>query len=317
MEVAHTLKVLITGGAGFIGSHVIEELLRYNFQVVSVDNYITGFKSNLADAVTAYTMDLNDPKLESVFINENPDYVIHLAAQASVMASMNNPHFDFHTNTVGTVNVMDLSKKYHVKKFLFASTAAVYGEPEYLPIDENHSINSQSFYALSKQSAENYIRHYSIFNGLDSCILRFSNVYGPRQNEMGEAGVISIFINRLLANKEVSIFDGSQTRDFIYVKDVASACRLALLSEAKGTFNISSCSETGIEELYYKITELTGIHTMPLYEPRRIGEIVKSILDNRKAIEELDWHAQYSLQEGLKETTEYYIGKRLFVSVKI
>ncbi|WP_438312410.1 NAD-dependent epimerase/dehydratase family protein [Sporosarcina sp. FA9] len=310
------MKVLITGGAGFIGSHVIEELLEYEFQVVSVDNYVTGFKENLCEGVKKYEMDLNDPKFESIFIEEQPDYVIHLAAQASVMVSMNDPYFDFLTNTVGTINVMLLSKKYNVRKFLFASSAAVYGEPEYLPIDENHSINSQSFYALSKHSAENYIKHYSVFNGLDSCILRFSNVYGPRQNEMGEAGVISIFINRLLADKEVSIYDGSQTRDFIYVKDVASACRLALMSEAKGVFNISSCSETGIEELYNKITELTGINTIPLYEPRRLGEIVQSILDNRRAINEFDWHVQYSLQEGLNETTRFYTNKRLSVNVE-
>lgn len=311
------MKVLITGGAGFIGSHVIEELLRYNFQVVSVDSYITGFKSNLSKEVKAYEMDLNDPKLESVFIQENPDYVIHLAAQASVIVSMNDPYFDFVTNTVGTINVMLLAKKYNVEKLVFSSSAAVYGEPEYLPIDENHSINSQSFYALSKYSAENYISHYSLFNGLNNCILRFSNVYGPRQNELGEAGVISIFINRLLANKEVSIYDGSQTRDFIYVKDVASACRLALLSEAKGVFNISSCSETGIEELYYKITELTGVHTMPLYKERRSGEIVQSKLDNRKAIYELNWKAKYSLHEGLNETARYYTNKHLSLKVEI
>ncbi|MFD1927506.1 NAD-dependent epimerase/dehydratase family protein [Sporosarcina siberiensis] len=309
--------MLITGGAGFIGSHVIDELVKNDFQVVSVDNYITGFKSNLSDAVKAYTMDLNDPKLESVFINEQPDYVIHLAAQASVMASMNNPQFDFFTNTVGTVNVMVLSKKYHVKKFLFASTAAVYGEPEYLPIDEKHSINSQSFYALSKHSAENYIRHYSQFKGLDSCILRFSNVYGPRQNENGEAGVISIFINRLLGEEKVSIYDGGQTRDFVYVKDVAFACRLALGVKAKGIYNVSSCSETTIEELYYKISNLSGLHAMPIFEPKRFGEIEKSVLNNIRVKDELQWFTQYSLSEGLQETLQYYMQKKSNEKVSI
>ena len=313
----HGLKVLITGGAGFIGSHVTEELLKHNFQVILVDNYVTGFPGNVPDGIKLYQMDLNDSKVELVFKNEKPDYVIHLAAQASVIVSMNDPYLDFFTNTAGTVNILHLSKKYNVRKFLFASTAAVYGEPLYLPIDENHLIYAQSFYALSKYSAENYIEHYSKFNNLDSCILRFSNVYGPRQNENGEAGVISIFINRLLANKEVKIYDGSQTRDFIFVKDVAVACRLALVGEAKGVFNISSCTETGIEDLYYQIAGITGYNTEPSYEPRRVGEIEKSILDNRKALQELSWNVEYTLKKGLEETTQYYSKKYLDARVKI
>lgn len=300
------MKVLVTGGAGFIGSHVTEELLKHKFKVIAVDNCVTGFPGNVPDSVRLYQMDLNDSKVESVFKQEKPDYVIHLAAQASVIVSMKDPHLDFFTNTAGTVNVLRLSKIYNVKKFLFASTAAVYGEPLYLPIDENHLIHAQSFYALSKYSAENYIEHYSKYFDLNSCILRFSNVYGPRQNENSEAGVISIFINRLLANKEVSIFDGSQTRDFIFVKDVALACRLALEGEAKGVFNISSCTETGIEDLYYQIAWLTGNDSQPSYQPRRVGEIEKSILDNRKALQELSWSVRYSLSRGLEETTKYY-----------
>ncbi|MHA6259970.1 NAD-dependent epimerase/dehydratase family protein [Sporosarcina sp. CAU 1771] len=311
------MKVLVTGGAGFIGSHVIEELLRNNMQVVAIDSCVTGFQKNVPFGVRLYKLDLNDEKLESIFIEERPDYVIHLAAQASVMVSMSDPYFDFHTNTVGTVKVMLLSKKYNVKKFLFASSAAVYGEPKYLPVDETHPINSQSFYALSKLSAENYITQYSNSNELNSCILRFSNVYGPRQNELGEAGVISIFINRLLANKRVSIYGGSQTRDFIYVKDVAVACRLALMGNAKGIFNISSCTETEIEDLYYKISELVGVKTIPSYEPRRVGEIEKSILDNYRARRELKWLAERSLSVGLEETVEYYSNKHVAENIRI
>lgn len=313
----YILKVLVTGGAGFIGSHVTEELLKHKFQVVAVDNCVTGFPRNVPSGIKLYQMDLDDAKLESVFKEENPDYVIHLAAQASVMASLSDPYLDFLTNTAGTVKLLQMTKKYNVKKFLFASTAAVYGEPLYLPIDENHLIHAQSFYALSKYSAENYINHYSTFNGVNSCILRFSNVYGPRQNENGEAGVISIFINRLLTNKMVSIYDGSQTRDFIYVKDVAVACHLALTSEANGVFNISSCTETGIEDLYYQILRVTGINARPSYEPKRAGEIEKSILDNRKAIQELSWNLQYSLRKGLEETIQYYSNKYLDTSMKI
>lgn len=314
---ANKLKVLVTGGAGFIGSHVAEELLKKDFKVVAIDNCVTGFERNIPIGVRFYKMDLNDAMLESVFEKERPDYIIHLAAQASVIASMKDPYLDFFTNTAGTVKVLQLSKKYNVKKFLFSSTAAVYGEPSYLPIDENHLIHAKSFYALSKYSAENYINYYSIYNGLDSCILRFSNVYGPRQSEDGEAGVISIFVNRLLANKKVCIYDGSQTRDFIYVKDVAIACSLALVGEVKGTINISSCSETSIEDLYYQIAKVTGTNAEPLYEPRRIGEIGKSILDNQRARSELGWTTQYSLSEGLQETVKYYSKRYLATKVKI
>lgn len=300
------MKVLLTGGAGFIGSHVVEELLKYQYEVVVIDNYVTGFSKNIPDGITIYQMDLNDEDVEHVFQKESPDFVIHLAAQASVVASMNDPYLDFFTNTAGTVKILHLSKKYNIKKFLFASTAAVYGEPSYLPIDENHLIHAESFYALSKYSAENYIQHYSTFDGLNSCILRFSNVYGPRQNANGEAGVISIFINQLLENKKVNIYGGNQTRDFIYVKDIAAACRLALESIATGVFNISSCTEIGIDELYYEISDATGASVLPNYEPRRIGEIEKSILDNNKAKHEFDWQIRYSLNEGLRETIEYY-----------
>lgn len=300
------MKVLVTGGAGFIGSHVVEELLDYQFEVVVVDNCITGVRGNLPEGIKLYQMDVNDSAVESVFKQEKPDYVIHLAAQASVIASMNDPHLDFFTNTAGTVNILHLSKKYDVKKFLFASTAAVYGEPAYLPINENHLIHAESFYALSKYSAESYIRHYSTFNGLNSCIFRFSNVYGPRQNANGEAGVISIFIDRLLADEKVNIYGGNQTRDFIYVKDIAAACLRALVEGATGVFNISSCTETRIDDLYFQISEVASIRLKPNYKPKREGEIQKSVLDNRKAIKGLHWQPQYSLAEGLDETIQYY-----------
>lgn len=310
------MKVLITGGAGFIGSHIVEELLNKKYEIVVVDNLVTGFFDNLPKEAKFYRMDLDDTEFEYVFEQERPDYVIHLAAQASVTASMKNPYLDFLTNTVGTVKTMLLSKKYKVKKFIFASTAAVYGEPSHFPIDERHLIDPQSFYSLSKHSAENYIKLIDTSSGIDSCILRFSNVYGPRQNTNGEAGVISIFINQLLANESIKIFGGSQTRDFIYVKDVAVACRLAMEGEHTGTFNISSCTETVINELYRLISEIIGERKTPVYESKRNGEIEKSILDNQKACRELGWILHYSLSEGLKETVEYYSKKYLTLGLQ-
>ena len=300
------MKVLVTGGVGFIGSHVVEELVNHQYEVVLVDNIVTGSLDNLLTDVKIYELDINDQKIEYVFDRERPDYVIHLAAQVSVTASMNDPLLDLQTNTVGTVKLISLAKKYNVKNFIFASSAAVYGEPAYLPIDENHSLHALSCYSLSKYSAEKYIGLYDALYGGDSCVLRFSNVYGPRQNVDGEAGVISIFINRLVLGEEVEVFGGCQTRDFVYVKDVARACRLAIEKEQKGVFNISSGIETSVEDLLTHIFETTGTTKTPAYKPIRGGEIERSVLDNSKASYAFDWRPHYSLLEGLRETVHYY-----------
>lgn len=296
------MKVLVTGGAGFIGSHVVEELVNHQYEVVLIDNLVTGSLDNLFTNVEIYQLDINDPEVEYVFDKERPDYVIHLAAQVSVMASMKDPFLDFQTNAVGTVKLIALAKKYNVKNFVFASSAAVYGEPVYLPIDENHSLQALSFYSLSKYSAEKYIG----LHGLNSCILRFSNVYGPRQNADGEAGVISIFIKKVVMGEEVEVFGGCQTRDFVYVKDVARACRLVIEKGQKGVFNISSGIETSVEDLLTPIFAETGVTKTPAYKPIRIGEIERSVLDNSKASQAFDWRPHYSLPEGLRETVRYY-----------
>ena len=306
------MKVLVTGGAGFIGSHVIEELINYNFQVVSVDSYVTGSPFNVPEGVMMYEMDINHHGLESIFLKEKPDFVIHLAAQVSVIGSINNPYEDFYTNTAGTVNLLRLSTKYHVKKFLFASTAAVYGEPNYLPVDEIHPIETKSFYALSKFSAENYIHQYGQLNNLDCCVFRFSNVYGPRQNANGEAGVVAIFVNGLLNNERVAIYGGNQTRDFIHVKDIAKACHLALVRQVVGVFNLSSGTETTITDLFKQIAEIARVSKKPIYFPERNSEIQQSVLDNQKAYRVFDWKPKIQLSDGLLETVQYYAGLSSF-----
>ncbi|WP_203248019.1 NAD-dependent epimerase/dehydratase family protein [Sporosarcina beigongshangi] len=300
------MKILVTGGAGFIGSHVIEELVNHQYEVVLVDNLVTGSLDNLLNMVKIYQFDINDPEIEYVFDKERPDYVIHLAAQVSVTASMNDPFFDLQANIVGTVKLISLAKKYNVKNFVFASSAAVYGEPNYLPIDENHRLHALSFYSLSKYSAEKYIELYDEKFGGNSCILRFSNVYGPRQNADGEAGVISIFIKKLVHGEDVEVFGGFQTRDFVYVKDVARACRLAIEGEHKGIYNICSGIEMSIEGLLAQVFEATGVTKTPIYQPIRVGEIERSVLDNRKITSSFDWRPRYSLPEGLRETVHYY-----------
>ncbi|WP_019415897.1 NAD-dependent epimerase/dehydratase family protein [Paenisporosarcina sp. TG20] len=296
------MKVLITGGAGFIGSHVVEECLANNYEVVVIDNLSTGKSENILSICKNYTLDINDDSLKHVFEVEKPDHVIHLAAQASVMKSIEDPISDGVTNVIGTLRLLEYARIYRIKKFVMASSAAVYGNPDTLPVDEKFPLNPLSFYSLSKWSGERYVQLYESLYGLSTCILRFSNVYGPRQNPLGEAGVVSIFINQLLNREKLVIYGGQQTRDFVYVKDVAKACRTAIESSKSGIFNISSNSETTIDELFSTTSLLAGITSKPQKYPMRIGEIEKSVLGNEKASKELNWQASHSLQEGLKET---------------
>ncbi|MDI2586525.1 NAD-dependent epimerase/dehydratase family protein [Psychrobacillus sp. NEAU-3TGS] len=296
------MKVLVTGAAGFIGSYVVRALLEQQFTVVTVDNLSTGKQSNLLEDTRFYEMDITNNDLERVFKYEQLDYVIHLAAQSSVFESIINPMDDCQSNLVGTLNILRFSNQYNVKKCIFASSAAVYGNPTTLPIKEDSKLAPLSFYALSKLSAEKYVLLYEKLFGLKSCILRFSNVFGPMQ----ASGVITKLLDCLLISKDPVIFDGNQTRDFIYVKDVAAACIQSLLSESTGTFNISSSNEISIQQVFEEITVLTGIQTKPIYKLLREGEIVRSVLSNEKAITSLKWSPTYSFVSGLEETINYH-----------
>lgn len=292
------MKVLVTGAAGFIGSHVVQALKNKNFSVIALDNLSTGKLSNVAADVTFYEMDITNNELEYVFQLEQPEYVIHLAAQSSVTHSMIQPMEDCQSNLIGTLNILRFAKQYNVKKCIFASTAAVYGNTTILPIVEDSKLSTLSFYALSKLSAEKYVQMYERLFGLRSCILRFSNVFGPKQ----VGGVITNMISRIYVGKAPIIYDGNQTRDFIYVKDVAEACVQSLISDEVGIFNISSCTETSIQQVYEEISELTESNVNPVYKALRAGEIKRSVLSNEKAISFLEWSPTYSLVDGLKET---------------
>ena len=298
--------MLITGGAGFIGSHVVEECLDHNYEVVVVDNFSSGKIENLSEACKVYQLDINDTLLNHVFEVEKPDMVIHLAAQASVVKSIENPVADGEINILGTLRLLEYARIHRVKKVVLASSAAVYGNPEEIPVDEKFPLNPLSFYSLSKWSGERYAQLYGSLYGLPCCILRFSNVYGPRQNPLGEAGVVSIFINHLINSEDIAIFGGQQTRDFVYVKDVANACMRAIESTKTGVYNISSCSETSINDLFSITSQLAGISMEPHKYPLRQGEIEQSVLGNEKARKELEWENTYSLHEGLRETISTY-----------
>jgi UDP-glucose 4-epimerase len=304
------LKALITGGSGFIGLHCVEKLLQEGMSVVVVDNLTSGSAPPLPENSSFYKANIEDPELGRIFAKEQPDYVIHLAAQISVKKSLDNPYNDCLSNIAGTVNLLQNCRKYHVKKIIFASSAAVYGEPDYLPIDEAHPQKPISFYSLSKLTAEKYVQLFLQYYGISYCILRFANVYGPGQNAHGEAGVISIFLKQLSDQQTPTLYGGEQTRDFVYVKDVAEAVFLSLNYEKNETFNISTNTQTKITELLNTLKNELKSSINPVHQQPRDGDILHSVLDNTLVMNELKWKNHYSLQEGLRETIQYFKSKK-------
>ncbi|MFI8687963.1 NAD-dependent epimerase/dehydratase family protein [Rossellomorea sp. NPDC077527] len=305
------MKVLVTGGAGFIGYHVTKNLQKKGHSVILIDSLITGNEENIPEGVAFYKMDITSPEIETVFIKEEPDIIIHLAAQISVSYSMKNPQEDGKVNIIGTINLLHLSAKYHLKKFIFASSAAVYGTPVRLPIDESHQLMPTSSYGLSKMTSENYIQMYHQSNSLSYTILRFSNVYGPRQTSEGEAGVVSIFLNNAAQDKPIQVFgNGNQTRDFIYVKDVAEACVRALDLGENTTINIGSRTQLSINHLIHTIAKISEKPLSVQFEPAREGDIEHSSLHYSKAREQLDWAPHYTLEQGLREALKEIQRKR-------
>ncbi|MFZ5944803.1 MAG: NAD-dependent epimerase/dehydratase family protein [Bacillota bacterium] len=302
-------KVLITGGAGFIGSHITEELLNNSREVIIIDNFSNAAvtKKYLEQHTKLYCMDITDKKIIDVFHEEKPEAVIHLAAQVDVNKSMEDPLFDAKVNISGTINLLEAAVKSRVEKFIFASSAAVYGNPLYLGVDEIHEINPVSFYGVSKYAAESYIKTYSSLYNISYSILRYANVYGPGQQNSPYSGVISIFINNLLKNRPPYIFGkGDQKRDFIYVKDVVRANLLSLESSENCILNIGTGKTTAINELYNLVSSLTSSGLRPVYSDERFGDIYESYFNCRLAKDLLRWEAESSLEKGLLETINYY-----------
>lgn len=293
------MKALITGGNGFIGTHLVLHLLEEGYDVVIVDQR-TNNQAPITD-VPYYTCDIRDDSLGKILKNERPDTIFHLAAQSSVPISMNNPYQDAMINVLGTINILDNAVRYNVPKIIFASSAAVYGIPSALPINEAHPVRPTSFYGLSKAIGEDYIKMYKDNDLIDYTILRFANVYGPGQQMSAEAGLITKIVNSAFNNQMLSIYgDGSQTRDFIYVKDIVSACEKAI--RASGTFNISNNTEISINHIIQHIESLLN-RTMPIqYTAQRTGDIANSCLDNQLAKTRLFWKPDYSIIKGLMHT---------------
>ncbi len=302
-------KILVTGGAGFIGSHIVDLLIKNNYDVVVVDNLSTGRNENINKKAKFYKVDITDAKkLRNVFQKEKPKYVIHEAAQINVRESVKNPQLDAKINIMGGVNVLECCKDFKVRKIVYSSSGgAVYGNPNKLPCTEETPTKPLSQYGVSKLVFENYVVMYSKLYGLDYTILRYSNVYGPRQDPKGEAGVISIFISSLLSKKQPKIFgDGNQTRDFVYVEDVANANLLVLKKNTKTKiFNIGVGKETSVNELYNKIAKALNSNIKAKHTEAVKGEVKKIYLNIGKVKKELGWNPQTNIDAGLKKTIDW------------
>ncbi len=305
------MKIVVTGGAGFIGSHVVDAYVAARHSVIVVDNLSTGKRDRVHPEAQLVEMDINEPALVDLFQNERPDAVNHHAAQASVPLSVQEPGFDATQNILGTLNVLEAARQAGTGKFIYISSGgAMYGDPEYLPVDEDHPTNPVSPYALSKDTGERYVRLYGSVHGLRWTSLRYANVYGPRQDPLGEAGVVAIFCQNLLDGVAPEIhWDGEQTRDFVYVGDCARANLLALEGREGQAYNVGTGVGTSINTLFRALIEVANRDLTPRRAPRRPGDVRHSYLDCHKIERDLGWRAEASLLEGLRRTWEYFRGK--------
>jgi UDP-glucose 4-epimerase len=305
-------KALVTGGAGFIASHVVDLLIEKGFKVSVVDNLSSGKRDNLNRNAKFYETDIRDPDVVTIIKELNPDVIIHHAAQVSVRESVKDPANDASVNILGSLNLLEAAVMHGVKKFIFASTGgAIYGEQDYFPADEVHPVRPISPYGIAKLSVEKYLFYYKEVYGLDYVSLRYSNVYGPRQDPHGEAGVVAIFTQKMLDHEQPVINgDGNQTRDFVFVKDIAEANLKALKSNASGEINIATGKETTINELFSVTNNVTGGEAVEVHGPPMKGEQFRSVLDWDLAQKTLGWEPRVTLDEGLRETVDYFRGKR-------
>jgi len=300
------MKTLVTGGAGFIGSHLVDRLIKEGHRVAVIDNLSTGKRENLNPKSKFYNVDIRHFKLSRIFKKERPQIVFHYAAQIDVRKSIENPTEDAKINILGSLNLLEYCKKYKVKKFIFASSVGVYGEPKTLPVNENHPLNPISPYPITKLAIEKYLNYYQS-QGLDFVSLRYSNIYGPRQSSGGEGGVIAIFIDKLLKRERPTIFgDGNQTRDFLYVDDAVEAAILAIKAPTGSIYNVGTNKEITINALSELLSNILKIKIKPIFQPFRQGEIVNSRIDYSKIKEELGWQPKHSLEKGLQITVDWF-----------
>ncbi|RME25381.1 MAG: NAD-dependent epimerase/dehydratase family protein [Deltaproteobacteria bacterium] len=301
-------RILVTGGAGFIGSHVAERFVAGNYQVDVVDDLSTGHRENLPEGVQFFEMDIRSADFARLVLERKPEIITHLAAQIDVRRSVAEPVFDADINVLGTIGLLQAAKMAGTRKVVFASTGgAIYGEQESFPADEAHPCRPESPYGLSKLCAEHYLDWFHRYGGPEFVALRLANVYGPRQDPHGEAGVVAIFCGLLLQGKVPTINgDGEQTRDYVYVGDVARAFELAAKIPAHGVFNIGTGVETSVNDLARLLAGLTGFGGEFHHGPARPGEQRRSCINPAKAERELGWKPRVGLENGLAETVDFF-----------
>jgi UDP-glucose 4-epimerase len=304
------MKILVTGGAGFIGSHVTDRYIAAGHRVVVVDNLTTGKMENLNPQARFYQADIRDQGIEGIFAREQPEVVNHHAAQIDVRKSVQDPVFDAGVNILGMLNLLEKAIRQGVSRFIFASSGgAIYGDqPENAePASEELPLRPISPYGVAKATGELYLHYYKVVHGLDYVALRYGNVYGPRQDPFGEAGVVAIFTEKLLADGQPVINgDGLQTRDYVYAEDVAEANLLALHPRASGSFNVGTGREKNVNELFWGLLQIMGKSAQEVHGPTKPGEQRRSVLNCTRAQTDLGWKAKVAFAEGLRRTVEYF-----------
>lgn len=307
------MKVVITGGAGFIGSHIVDACINNGYEVVVIDDLSSGKLGNLNLKAKFYKSNITSVDTMKILSKESPNFIIHEAAQISVSKSVNDPFYDAKTNILGTLNLLEFARINGIKKFIFASSGGtIYGEPFIFPVKENVGFDAFSPYGISKMVMEYYLRFYLREYKLPFISLRYSNVYGPRQDPHGEAGVVAIFTKAMLSKITPTINgDGKYIRDYVYCTDVADANLLALKSDAVGGFNIGTGIGTDVNQLYEKLAKITGFKGKPKYGQPRPGDLRKNILSFSKAKRILKWQPKTNLVEGLQKTVDYFKKSRI------
>jgi UDP-glucose 4-epimerase len=302
------VKILVTGGAGFIASQIADAFIADGHQVVILDDLSTGFEKNINPKAKFVKANICDKTLDKLFETEKFDVVNHHAAQMDVRRSVKDPEFDATTNILGTINLLQNCVKYGVKKFMFASTGgAVYGEQDYFPADEKHNQQPKSPYGISKLAVEKYLFFYHSEYKLNYTILRYANIYGPRQNAMGEAGVVAIFSTKLLKGEQPIINGhGKQTRDYVFVGDVVKANLLALTDESSDIYNIGTGIETDVNQLFHFINNITKADKEEKHGPTAAGEQLRSVITSDKLFNKFSWRPSTKLEIGLEATVSFF-----------
>jgi UDP-glucose 4-epimerase len=302
------MNILITGGAGFIASHISDAYIAEGHNIIIVDNLSGGVLENINPKAKFYQLDIRSEKLEDVFQKEKIDIVNHLAAQMDVRRSVKDPKFDASVNVLGGLNLFECARKHRIKKIIFSSTGgAIYGEQDYFPADEEHPMRPLSPYGITKLCTEKYLFFYKAVYGIDHVILRYANVYGPRQNPHGEAGVVAIFCNKMLkGEKPIINGDGKQTRDYTFVGDVVKANLLALKHDGSAIYNVGTSIETDVNKLFFELRNHLNPSCPEQHAPAKAGEQQRSVISFKKIEKELGWHPTVKLDEGLRLTAEYF-----------